>query len=166
MVRGSDLQLANIQEDTELPISGEQLVNSFRDVEGQELSLTSITLADESVGVLEGTPEQVVPPNYKFRPAANFNGRVEINYTVSDGETETSAKAFFEVLGVNDAPVFNTDPAAAGNQPAQNLNPTDSSPVVGDPLSTIEELRRCEGCLLYTSPSPRDLSTSRMPSSA
>ena len=24
----------------------------------------------------------------------------------------------------------------------------------------------CEGCLLYTSPSPRDLSTSRMPSSA
>eukprot|EP00831_Metopus_contortus_P038474 TRINITY_DN30245_c0_g1_i1.p1 TRINITY_DN30245_c0_g1~~TRINITY_DN30245_c0_g1_i1.p1 ORF type:complete len:128 (-),score=21.90 TRINITY_DN30245_c0_g1_i1:147-530(-) len=25
---------------------------------------------------------------------------------------------------------------------------------------------RCEGCLLYTSPSPRDLSTSRMPSSA
>ena len=27
-----------------------------------------------------------------------------------------------------------------------------------------EEL--CNGCLLYTSPSPRDLSTSRMPSSA
>ena len=25
---------------------------------------------------------------------------------------------------------------------------------------------RCKGCLLYTSPSPRDLSTSRMPSSA
>ena len=25
---------------------------------------------------------------------------------------------------------------------------------------------RCDGCLLYTSPSPRDLSTSRMPSSA
>ena len=25
---------------------------------------------------------------------------------------------------------------------------------------------RCEPCLLYTSPSPRDLSTSRMPSSA
>ena len=29
-----------------------------------------------------------------------------------------------------------------------------------------EEIRLAEGCLLYTSPSPRDLSTSRMPSSA
>ena len=37
-------------------------------------------------------------------------------------------------------------------------------------LSTVEELKdkikAYEGCLLYTSPSPRDLSTSRMPSSA
>ena len=32
----------------------------------------------------------------------------------------------------------------------------------------IEDLSKdlCEACLLYTSPSPRDLSTSRMPSSA
>ena len=29
-----------------------------------------------------------------------------------------------------------------------------------------EEIRRQHTCLLYTSPSPRDLSTSRMPSSA
>ena len=28
------------------------------------------------------------------------------------------------------------------------------------------EIEKVEGCLLYTSPSPRDLSTSRMPSSA
>ena len=35
----------------------------------------------------------------------------------------------------------------------------------GEPLpaSTLEA---CKACLLYTSPSPRDLSTSRMPSSA
>ena len=31
---------------------------------------------------------------------------------------------------------------------------------------TLEEILVAEGCLLYTSPSPRDLSTSRMPSSA
>ena len=30
----------------------------------------------------------------------------------------------------------------------------------------VEELDRILSCLLYTSPSPRDLSTSRMPSSA
>ena len=29
-----------------------------------------------------------------------------------------------------------------------------------------DKLAKCQNCLLYTSPSPRDLSTSRMPSSA
>ena len=32
--------------------------------------------------------------------------------------------------------------------------------------AAAEEETHVEGCLLYTSPSPRDLSTSRMPSSA
>ena len=39
-----------------------------------------------------------------------------------------------------------------------------------DDLAGMPEYERCEtaayACLLYTSPSPRDLSTSRMPSSA
>ena len=33
-------------------------------------------------------------------------------------------------------------------------------------LMYINDLPNCLRCLLYTSPSPRDLSTSRMPSSA
>ena len=33
-------------------------------------------------------------------------------------------------------------------------------------LRAMSQLKRIEPCLLYTSPSPRDLSTSRMPSSA
>ena len=33
-------------------------------------------------------------------------------------------------------------------------------------VSQVREAARMVGCLLYTSPSPRDLSTSRMPSSA
>ena len=33
-------------------------------------------------------------------------------------------------------------------------------------LTPLEAFRLAQGCLLYTSPSPRDLSTSRMPSSA
>ena len=56
------------------------------------------------------------------------------------------------------------------------------SPILGDPLATITivefgdyQCHQCYNwfhdtkpmiCLLYTSPSPRDLSTSRMPSSA
>ena len=34
------------------------------------------------------------------------------------------------------------------------------------PLNKKEIMSHIKGCLLYTSPSPRDLSTSRMPSSA
>ena len=36
----------------------------------------------------------------------------------------------------------------------------------GDWEAVRDEVALCYGCLLYTSPSPRDLSTSRMPSSA
>ena len=36
-------------------------------------------------------------------------------------------------------------------------------PIVIDVISSVVAIR---SCLLYTSPSPRDLSTSRMPSSA
>ena len=37
---------------------------------------------------------------------------------------------------------------------------------IGEPLIGLLAEHKDELCLLYTSPSPRDLSTSRMPSSA
>ena len=37
---------------------------------------------------------------------------------------------------------------------------------VGDGIARVYGLTAAQACLLYTSPSPRDLSTSRMPSSA
>ena len=44
---------------------------------------------------------------------------------------------------------------------------TDVDAVIVEAIDEIEELReQVNICLLYTSPSPRDLSTSRMPSSA
>ena len=58
---------------------------------------------------------------------------------------------------VNPAPVYESSrPAKHG---LEHTIPTDGPPVFARP-------RRLFGCLLYTSPSPRDLSTSRMPSSA
>ena len=45
-----------------------------------------------------------------------------------------------------------------------NLGSLDISPIIL--LLLIWFIEMCMNCLLYTSPSPRDLSTSRMPSSA
>ena len=43
---------------------------------------------------------------------------------------------------------------------------TDECRMCGGSLGRLPDLRGMFACLLYTSPSPRDLSTSRMPSSA
>ena len=51
-----------------------------------------------------------------------------------------------------------TQPLAAVVQKTKSLKA-----LVGQ---STEQVKKLQGCLLYTSPSPRDLSTSRMPSSA
>ena len=72
-----------------------------------------------------------------YSPNANYNGADSVTVSVSDGNLTDRVEVGLTITGVNDAPVITQ----------------------GDgPLSY--------SCLLYTSPSPRDLSTSRMPSSA
>ena len=69
------------------------------------------------------------------------------NYTVSDGQGETDiATITITITGINDAPtaVADTDTVTANSTVTNATN----------------------GCLLYTSPSPRDRQKSRMPSSA
>ena len=56
---------------------------------------------------------------------------------------------------------------------SENINPNSYNLTLHEDVMTYEEVvldmkknNRTRSCLLYTSPSPRDLSTSRMPSSA
>ena len=67
-------------------------------------------------------------------------------------------QAYFE-LGLLNVLVSQSGHAAAALKAANNLASNDA----GDPSENINWV---SACLLYTSPSPRDLSTSRMPSSA
>ena len=62
--------------------------------------------------------------------------------------------------GNNDANGYSDRPAGLGSTAQFGSNPSVLNPV-GSAVSTNYNV-----CLLYTSPSPRDLSTSRMPSSA
>ena len=59
--------------------------------------------------------------------------------------------------------------AAVAFEAGQPLEITEldlAGPQAGEVLVEIKATGICHTCLLYTSPSPRDLSTSRMPSSA
>ena len=55
-----------------------------------------------------------------------------------------------------------------GGPTPQNYSPTDDSAKLKTPGTTLKQVKDVvnKGCLLYTSPSPRDPKTSRMPSSA
>ena len=64
-------------------------------------------------------------------------------------------------LGVTDRDVYLYDTFEGMTEPTDK----DTSQFESPALDTWRSAR-AEGCLLYTSPSPRDLSTSRMPSSA
>jgi len=58
-------------------------------------------------------------------------------------------------------------PVQEGSLPASTPAPRPAtSSTEGLPTAPDVEIVMYQGCLLYTSPSPRDLSTSRMPSSA
>ena len=53
---------------------------------------------------------------------------------------------------------------------AEGIADPDACALIDCSIERVDEVilpsRQCSSCLLYTSPSPRDLSTSRMPSSA
>ena len=80
----------------------------------------------------------------------------------------------FDVEGVSSGWSSDTQPLLAPNTASEaettdpRCNPLNSPPNRRTALQIYEETIRDPhmGCLLYTSPSPRDLSTSRMPSSA
>ena len=81
---------------------------------------------------------------------------------------------FVLAIFVNGASAQVTDSAEqADNNPAASTDAGGATAIpgaaeleAGDYAGAIEKTRQALACLLYTSPSPRDLSTSRMPSSA
>ena len=81
-------------------------------------------------------------------------------------------KKWFGLFGNSD-PSPDPQPVAAEPVVAQPMaaepvvaQPVAAEPVVAQPVAAEPVVAQPVACLLYTSPSPRDLSTSRMPSSA
>ena len=121
----------------------------------------------------------IVNSSIVYTPIASFSGVDAFTYTIDDGnQGSAEARVSVQVSNVNVFPEAADDSVTLSENSSILIdvlsNDTDGD---GDPLSlsiaTAPENgvarvvgTQIEYCLLYTSPSPRDLSTSRMPSSA
>ncbi|WP_313305939.1 retention module-containing protein [Stutzerimonas balearica] len=87
-------------EDTPVTFLAEQLLGNDSDLDGNDLTIASVTSGAGGTAVLNADG------SVTFTPNANFNGTADFSYTVSDG-TQISAPATVtvEVSAVNDAPV-------------------------------------------------------------
>ena len=133
------------------------------DVDGDDLSY-SIAGGSDITATLDGS-------DISFTPPADYNGSETFTVSVSDGELTDSQSITVTVNAVNDAPVLSSigDRETSEDEPLNIL--LSAFDIEGDPLSFSvsggdEITTTLNGCLLYTSPSPRDISGSRMPSSA
>ncbi|GAL38278.1 T1SS secreted agglutinin RTX [Vibrio maritimus] len=89
-----------IQEDGSLTFTDEQLLAGASDIDGDDLSV-----ADVSYSGTEGVFTDNGDGTYTFAPNENFNGEVDLSFSVSDGTTTTEAKIDVTVESVNDNPV-------------------------------------------------------------
>ncbi|MGR5503092.1 tandem-95 repeat protein, partial [Vibrio sp. DNB22_10_4] len=89
-----------IQEDGSLTFTDEQLLAGASDIDGDDLSV-----ADVSYSGTEGVLTDNGDGTYTFAPNENFNGEVDLSFSVSDGTTTTEANIDVTVESVNDIPV-------------------------------------------------------------
>ena len=94
-------------EDTPITLDKASIISNDSDVDGDPLTITSINLITGNGTAVLNADESVT-----FTPDANFNGPVEIEYTISDGNGGTDTAVIrIQVKPDNDGPVANDDTA-------------------------------------------------------
>nr|WP_281222040.1 tandem-95 repeat protein [Photobacterium sanguinicancri] len=90
----------NVDEDQVLVIDPAYILKQASDADGDKLTLEDLSLKQPPNGQLQlqqdGMYHLITPPD--------FNGLIELNYTVSDGDDKTEGAMKVDVLPVNDAP--------------------------------------------------------------
>ncbi len=89
--------IVTTNEDSSITLS---LLSNAVDADGQSLSLANVKLLDPSQGTLAFLDSQQVV----FTPSPDFNGAVQLSYSVSDGIESVTGQAIINVAAVNDAP--------------------------------------------------------------
>ncbi len=123
--------IATTQEDTAVTID---VLPNDSDVDGDKLSIESASVPKE-----QGTVE-VVNGKLVFTPAENFNGDVEITYTVTDGQLTDEAKVTVTVNPVNDAPTIKVDAVESITEDAVNTDTVVATLEVADTDTPEDQL--------------------------
>ncbi|MGF1870524.1 tandem-95 repeat protein [Photobacterium indicum] len=89
-----------INEDGTITFTDEQLLLDASDVDHDDLTVDSVTY-----GGSDGVFTDHGDGTYTFAPNENFNGDVDLSFTVSDGTALTPANIDIQVEAVNDPPV-------------------------------------------------------------
>jgi len=87
-------------EDGAMEIDPDYILSFASDIDGDDLSLSALSLRDQSQGSLTQNPQTGV---YSFSPAANFAGAVALDYVINDGTEDTAGSMEVNVTPVNDA---------------------------------------------------------------
>jgi VCBS repeat-containing protein len=108
------------QEDTPFSLTKAQLLGNFSDTEGTALTIAGLSADNATVTTSDGGA------TYDFTPSANFNGTLNLSYSVTDGTDPIAATATVAVATVNDAPALTAARAtlSAGNEDATGYTVT------------------------------------------
>ncbi|MEZ8842802.1 tandem-95 repeat protein [Vibrio splendidus] len=97
---------ANVDEDNVITITQEQLLAKAADIEGDDLVASDLTLVGDDATIVDNGDG-----TFSITPSENFNGYIDVAYSISDGDTPIAANLGLTVDPVNDAPIVSADVA-------------------------------------------------------
>nr|WP_102363303.1 tandem-95 repeat protein [Vibrio cyclitrophicus]PMF46988.1 polymer-forming cytoskeletal family protein [Vibrio cyclitrophicus] len=97
---------ANVDEDNVITITQEQLLANAADIEGGDLVASDLTLVGDDATIVDNGDG-----TFSITPSENFNGYIDVAYSISDGDTPIAANLGLTVDPVNDAPFVSADVA-------------------------------------------------------
>jgi VCBS repeat-containing protein len=96
-----------MQEDGTIIITNADLLANATDVENDTLTISGVGYSGNQ-GTLTLNQDGT---SHTFKPAPNFNGDLQLSFTINDGTVNTTASIYLKVESVNDGPEAENDTA-------------------------------------------------------
>jgi hypothetical protein len=122
-----------MQEDGTIVITHADLLVNATDVDNDTLTISGVGYSGNQ-GTLTQNQDGT---SYTFTPAPNFNGDLQLSFTVNDGTVNTTANIYLKVESVNDGPKAENDTANVLENASVNIDvlANDTDVDAGDALT-------------------------------